>query len=284
MMLYWIPEEVWRSTENSDGGSIADLVLSAWMFVCIGVVAMPLGVFSSCMAVVHMLHFDNKPSKIADCLRVVLPRMWSLWLFHWMDGHITMNQIIDRMCNDKNTTASQKALKEFLYYVWKIATMGILPNLITGRNITDTVKNTIGMVKENAMEMLIIRTGYSIFCWIVAITTYAWGILNYGWMMETFFPEDLHTTTAEFYFYAGIPVLFSVAIIQLFIRPAYILAITDVYGRYISSKGEEILDQNPTPAAISAIIAFLILCLMMFAVYLYRYEWGIMDMLATPYS
>ena len=39
--------------------------------------------------------------------------------------------------------------------------------------------------------------------------------------------------------------LFSVAIIQLFIRPAYILAISDIYGRYISGKSEEILDQNP---------------------------------------
>jgi len=62
------------------------------------------------------------------------------------------------------------------------------------------------------------------------------------------------------------------------------LAISDIYGRYIYSKGEVILDQNPPSAAISAIIAFLVICLGMFTVYLYRYEWGIMDMLATPYG
>ena len=83
-----------------------------------------------------------------------------------------------------------------------------------------------------------IRIGYSVFCWIVAILTYLSGILNYGWIKEKFFPGDLHSTIAEFYFFAGIPMLFSVAIIQLFIRPAYILAISDIYGRYISGKGE----------------------------------------------
>lgn len=85
MMLYWIPEEVWRSAENSDSGSIADLVLFGWMFVCVGMAALPLGIFSSCMAVVHMLYFEDKSSTIAACLKVVLPRTWSLWIFHWMD-------------------------------------------------------------------------------------------------------------------------------------------------------------------------------------------------------
>ena len=285
MMLYWIPEEVWRSAENSDGGSIVDLVLFGWMFVCVGMAALPLGIFSSCMAVVHMLYFEDKPSTIAACLKVVLPRTWSLWLFHWMDGYITIYRIIERLPKKNDQTpAVQKAINEVLYYAWKVATMGILPNLITGRSIKDTVKDTVGMIKNNAMEIFMIRIGYSVFCWIVAILTYVWGILNYGWIKEKFFPGDLHSTIAEFYFFAGIPMLFSVAIIQLFIRPAYILAISDIYSRYISGKGEEILDQNPPPAAISAIIAFVVLCLVMFAVYLYRYEWGIMDMLATPYG
>lgn len=173
MMLYWIPEEVWRSAENSNGGSIADLVLFGWIFVCVGMAALPLGIFSSCMAVVHMLYFEDKPSTIAACLKVVLPRTWSLWLFHWMDGYITIYRIIERLPkkNDR-TPAVQEAINEVLYYAWKVATMGILPNLITGRSIKKTVKNTVGMIKDNAMEIFMIRIGYSVFCWIVAILTY----------------------------------------------------------------------------------------------------------------
>ncbi len=285
MMLYWIPEEVWRSTENSRKGSIADIVLFLWMFVCIGAAALPLGIFSSCMAVVYMLQLENKSSTIAACLKIVLPRAWSLWLFHWMDGYITVKQIIERLPKrDDRTPVEKKVRGEIFYYLWKISTMGILPNLITGRGIKDTAKNTIGMIKENAMEMIMVRIGYSVFCWIVAVSTYVWGIFNYGWIKDTFFPGDLHSTVSAFYFYAGIPMLFSVAIIQLFIRPAYILAISDIYGLYIYGKGEEIFDQNPPSAAISAIVSFLVLCLIMFTVYLYRFELGIMDMLATPYG
>lgn len=99
-----------------------------------------------------------------------------------------------------------------MYYAWKIATMSIVPNLITGRSIKDTAKNTVGMIKENAMEVFMIRIGYSIFCWIVALATYIWGIYNYGWIKEKFFPGSLYSTISEFYFYAGIPMLFAVAI------------------------------------------------------------------------
>jgi hypothetical protein len=285
MMLYWIPEEVWQSTQENDEGSIADLVLFVWIFVCVGVAAFPLGIFSSCMAVVHLLHIEDKPSTIAACLKVVLPRTWGLWLFHWMDGYITVGRIIDRLPkkNDRSSPI-QKALAEALYYAWKVATMGILPNLITGRSIKDTAKNTVGMIKDNAAEVIMIRIGYSVFCWIIAIATYVWGIFNYGWIKNKFFPGDLTSTISEFYFYAGIPMLFAVAIIQLFIRPAYILAISDVYGRYIHGKGETILDQDTPPASISVLVVFLVLCIAIFTAYLYRFELGIMDMLATPYG
>lgn len=285
MMLYWIPEEVWHSTENSDEGSIADLILFAWMIVCIGIAALPLGIFSSCMAVVHFLHSEGKESTIAACLKIVLPRTWALWIFHWLDGYITVDRIIERLPkkNDR-TPKAKKIMGEILYYAWKIASMGILPNIITGRGIKDTAKNTVLMIKENAAEILVIRTGYSVLCWIVAITTYVTGVMNFGWIKEKFLPGDIHSNIAEFYFIAGIPMLISVAIIQLFLRPAYIIALSDVYVRYIAGKGEALLEDTPPPPAISALIAFGVFCLIIFVGYLYRYNLGIMDMLATPYG
>jgi hypothetical protein len=88
---------------------IADLVFFAWMFVCIGLVALPLGLFSSCMVVVHLLHFEDTSSTIATCLKIVLPRAWSLWIFHWMDGYITFSRMIERLPNDDDRSAHQKA-------------------------------------------------------------------------------------------------------------------------------------------------------------------------------
>jgi hypothetical protein len=285
MMLYWIPEEVWRSTENSDSGSIADLVLFLWMFFCIGVAALPFGLFSSCMMVTHLLYLEDKPSKISACLNIVLPRAWMLWIFHWIDGYITIGQIIERLPKKRDRkTAAEKIIDELLYFVWKVATIGILPNLITGRSIKETASNTIAMIKENAMEIVMIRIGYSIFCWIIAISTYIWGVFNFGWIKEKFFPGDLYSSVSEFYFYAGIPMLFSIALIQVFIRPAYLLAISDVYRRFIHSRNETVFSYISSSPKLSAIFVFLLLCAVMFFVYLYRYELGIMDMLATPYG
>lgn len=285
MMLFWIPEEVWRSTENSDEGSIADLILFAWMIVCIGVAALPLGIFSACMATVHMLHIDGKNSTIARCLQIVLPRTWSLWMFHWLDGYITVNRIIERLPkkNDR-TPRAKKILGELLYYAWKIATMGILPNLITGRGIKDTTKNTVNMIKSYPLELTMVRAGYSLCCWIVAILTYVLGILNFSWIKETFLPGEIYENVGEFYLIAGIPMLVSVAFIQLFLRPPYLLAISDIYARFIADKDEELFDHNPPPPAVSAFITFAVFCLILFVVYLYRYQFGIMDMLATPYG
>ena len=237
------------------------------------------------MAVVHFLNSEGKESTIAACLKIVLPRTWALWMFHWLDGYITVNRIIERLPkkNDR-TPRAQKIINEALYYAWKIATMGILPNLITGRGIKDTAKNTVLMIKENAAEIIVIRAGYSIFCWIIAIATYVLGVLNFGWIKEKFLPGDLYSNVAEFYFIAGIPMLISVGIIQLLIRPAYILALSDVYVRYIASKGEPLLEDKPPAPAMSALVAFGVFCLVIYVGYLYRYDLGIMDMLATPYG
>ena len=40
-MLDWIPEEVWRSADKSNNGSIVDWVLLIWSFVCVGGCRLP---------------------------------------------------------------------------------------------------------------------------------------------------------------------------------------------------------------------------------------------------
>ena len=285
MMLYWIPEEVWRSTENNDKGSIADVVLFLWMIMCIGVASLPFGIFSSCMSVVHFLRSQGKESTIAACLKIVLPRFWSLWVFHWFDGYVTVERMWERLpSKNDRTPISVKLRNEALYYAWKVATMGILPNLITGRSVWETSKNTIGMIKENTKEVLIIRTGYSVLCWIVATITYVIGVLNFGWIAENFLPGDIYSNVAKFYFIAGIPLLISIGIIQIFIRPAYILSLNAVYVCYMQKNGQELLQDTPPSPVVSVLVTAGTFLLFVFVIIFYRYELGIMDMLATPYG
>ncbi|MFT7533518.1 MAG: hypothetical protein ACI9FD_004555 [Gammaproteobacteria bacterium] len=96
-MLDWILEAVWRSAENPDSTSIADYILLAWALVCIGIAAFPIGILTGCMSATHFLHLQGQESTIAKCLNLVLPQTWPLWIFHWIDGFITVRQIMARL-------------------------------------------------------------------------------------------------------------------------------------------------------------------------------------------
>ncbi len=177
-ILDWIPEEVWRSTDESDQGSIADLVLFAWSFVCVGVAAFPLGILTGCMGATHFLHKQGRESSVATCLMLVLPSSWALWMFHWADGWITVNRIMDRL-PDKNdtTTPAQRALNEALYNAWKLGVSGVLPRIVSGNNLIQSGRNSVVFVKDNFLEVAKLRAGYSALCWVVGIGAYVGVIL-----------------------------------------------------------------------------------------------------------
>ena len=156
-MLSWIPAEVWRSAEHSRHASLVDLILIAWSFVCVGIAALPLGIFCP-YRVVYFLRRQGYPGTMAACLSIVLPEVWPLWIFTWVDGWITVNQILERLPkkNDHETFA-QKALSEALYFAWKLGTIGILPALITGRGLVESCRDSISVVKAKFVDAAKLR-------------------------------------------------------------------------------------------------------------------------------
>ena len=284
-MLDWIPEEVWRSAAESDDGSIADLILLAWSFVCVGIAAFPIGILTGCMGATHFLHKQGRESTIATCLKLVLPQSWPLWLFHWIDGWVTVNQILDRLPNknDKRTPA-QKALDEALYYAWKIGVSGVLPSIMTGNGLIKSCKNSVVFVKDNFIEVAKLRAGYSALCWVVGISG-AIGCIALFFFVDIV-PEgdEIYGNIYTFYFWAAVPILVATGIIMLFLRPIYVLAMCDLYSDHLDKKGiEASLPSNPSKS-ISAIVAFSCICLIIGVISLYRIELGVVDMLSTPYG
>jgi len=285
-MLDWIPPEVWKSAASSDSCSIADCVLMVWSFVCVGVAAFPLSIFSSCMGAVHFLRRQGKRSTIAGCLKIVLPRVWPLWMFHWIDGWITVNQILKRLPkkNDR-TTPAQRALSEALYYAWKIGTIGILPSLVTGRGMVESCKQSVSVVRHKFKEVTALRVGYSSLCWIVGIAAYV-GAIFFFMTFSHLVPkgEEIYGGVYTFYFWAAIPILVAVGIVQLFLRPIYIISACDIYSDYLTEKQEKVMLPTPPSKGISALVAFLVLVVVLIAVFLFRDELGITNMLSTPYG
>jgi len=284
-MLRWIPPEVWKSAEHSRHASLPDLILLAWSFVCVGVAALPLSIFSACIGVVYFLRRQGYPSTIAACFRIVLSEVWALWIFQWMDGWITVNQILERLPkkNDRESPA-QRALSEALYFAWKLGTIGILPALILGRGLLAACRDSISVVKSKFIEAAKLRVGYSFLCWIVGVTAYVGTIFFFIW--GHFIPPGakIYGFVYTFYFWAGIPLLAAVAIIELFLRPAYIVGSCELYAQYLTEHNNKITLPQPPSKGVSAFVFFAVLCLLIAIVFLYRGPLGINAALSIPYN
>ena len=284
-MLDWIPEEVWRSAAESDEGSIVDWILLAWSFVCVGITAFPLGILTGCMGAAHFLHKQNHESTIASCGKLVLRQSWALWAFHWVDGWITVTRILGRLPrkNDYRTPA-QKALEEALYYAWKLGVAGVVPSIVTGNGLINSGKNSVVFVKDNFLEVAKLRAGYSALCWVVGISTYIGFICLLMVIDPVSDGDEIYGHIYNFYLWTAAPILIATAVVILFLRPIYVLALCDLYSDHLDHKGIEVsLPENPSKGT-SAIVVFGSLCLIVALVYSYRNELGVMDMLSTPYG
>jgi hypothetical protein len=272
-MLGWIPDSVWERARRSESTFFADIVLTLWSFACVGLAAYPVGIFSGCIGAAHFLHKNKQQSTVAACLRIVLPKSWSLWFFHWIDGWITVNQILSRLPGTKDRrTPEQRALKELLYYAWKIATMGILPGILMGQGVFLASKNSVSMIRVKLADVLRLRAGYSACCWIIGVGAYLGAHVFYAFF-EKFFTKEmgLAREVYGFYLWMAVPILIAVAIVQIVLRPIYLISLFDIYSEYLKETNQPI----PTPTvsrAMSALVGFLALCFILLIVFLYREE------------
>ena len=129
-MLHWIPPEVWESVHEEDGASLADLALLAWGFVCVGILTLPIGFLTACMGSTHILNSQGKESTVPRCFKFVFPKIWSIWIFSWVDGWITVNMIVKRLPSRDAPSATERVFLEAMYYAWKVGTAGVIPSLL----------------------------------------------------------------------------------------------------------------------------------------------------------
>ena len=284
-MLSWIPAEVWRSAEHARHGSLPDLILVLWSFVCVGVAALPMGIFSACIGVVYFLRRQGYPSTIASCLKIVLPEAWRIWVFQWADGWITVNQILQRLPKkNDHTSPAERALSEALYFAWKLGTIGILPALIMGRGLVESCRDSVQVVRTKFFDAAKLRVGYSFLCWIIGISAYVGTIFFFVW--GRFIPphSEIYGHIYTFYFWAGVPLLVAMAVIELFLRPAYIVGSCELYAQHLVENKQSIQLPQPPEKSISVFVFFAILCFMILIVFLFRDQLGISAALSVPYK
>jgi hypothetical protein len=280
-MLKWIPENVWRSAAESDGASIADVVMFVWSFVCVGIASYPIGVLTGCMGAAHFLHKQGRDSTIAMCIKLVMPRSWSLWAFHWIDGWVTVSQILERLPkkNDRRTL-EQRASSEAIYYAWKLGVAGVLPSVVTGNDLVLSGRNSISFVKHNFVKVAKLRAGYSALCWIVGVGAYMGAILFFLSVDVVPKGDEIYGHVYAFYFWAAVPILVAVGVVVLFLRPIYVISVCDLYSDHLKRQGAKIVLPESPPKSISSLVVFVCFCILVLVAMLYREQLGIVNMLS----
>ena len=275
-ILGWIPQDVWNEiSDDKDAGSLLSIIFLLWAFVCVGLVAYPIGILTACMSASYTLRHEGKDSTILECLKVVLGRSWPLWVFSWFDGWLTVNRILERLPkkNDR-TPRSVKILNELIYQVWKVSTLGIIPALVYGRSVVDSCKDSLKMLKEYFLPLGKLRVAYSLICWIIGIGSYLSLVVFFPHIKEFYIAHNLPSVYG-FYLLVGLPLLISLFLVMVIFRPLYIIAATRIYLRFAVSNQIERHLPNPSSKGLSALVGFIAVAVIIVVVILFRDQLGI---------
>ena len=279
-ILGWIPQSVWENERALEDVAL-NLALLAWSAVCVGLVAYPLGLLTGCMGAAHFLREQDHESTIASCLRLTLPRSWSLWVFHWLDGWITVRQILRRLPK-KDRDRDNSAFHEAMYYAWKVGTIGMLPALLvlppvcSGKVLIAAGMESIHLVKRRTIDVVLLRGGYSAACWVIGVGAYVGTILFFSVFDR---PIDTESRVFGAYAWAGIPILTAVAVIQLVVRPVFVIGTCHLYSEYVKEADLHLAMPTPPSKGLRTLVAFLVLAVVVAAVFVFREEIGLMSIL-----
>lgn len=284
-MLAWIPQPVWDQVSECDGEWCSwriDIPLMLWGLLCIFLAAFPIGIFSSAMGTAHFLHKNGEESTVVKCLTAAFSNAFATWNFHFVDGYITVMQILERLPSENdNRSAITRAADEALYYIWKIGIAGVLPSLVLGNSVIESGKNSIQFVKANFLEVAKLRAAYSLLCWIVGILGYVGGMVVIFLMGDKIYALSGGLAIPKIYNFMVFPIAIAVSVVMIFLRPIYILTICDLYSDFLKDNDKKAsLPANPSNGR-KAFILFIIVCFVVAIVAGFREEIGLLDLLSS---
>lgn len=277
-MLGWIPIEVWESDSK-----IYDIPLNlaflAWSFLCVMLVAYPISILTAAMGAAHFLRRQGEVSTVAACLAVATQNSRRLWTFHTIDGWVTVDMILERLPKrDYAISAGERAIQESLYYAWKVGTIAVPSALLAGRGLVAAARESMSLVMSRPWDVIKLRGGYSAVCWFIGSATYVLAIVFFVKNPELF--ESEHGVFT-FYYWMGVPILTAVGVIKLFVRPLFVIASCQLYSDYLDERGEIVRVEGLPGRWVSTFVAFLLFCLLVAVVFLYREELGLSRILSV---
>ena len=227
-VLDWIPDSVWAevaraSAEDREAeAGLANLAIWGWSLLIIATAAYPLALLNAAIVASHYLRTSNQASTIPACLKLASKNLGRVWLFTAMDALITAHAILDRLPRKRRR---RTAFKEAAYYAWKIATVGALPALVSGKGFVGAANESVWLLEDQPVRTIGIRMGYSLVCWIVGVLAYVGAILFF---VQFGGPLGGENWVYHFYVLMAAPIFIAVGITAM-IRPLFVIAVSKLY-------------------------------------------------------
>lgn len=271
-VLRWIPEEIWKNADEGQSQMTVNIVLVVWSFLCVGIVACFIGVFTACLNASCILRSQKRESTFLDCLRLGLQYSWTLWIFSWIDGWWTVKRILERLPKKNNRTSTvTKVLNEGLFQAWKLVSLGFIPSILFGRTIPQACKDSLEFTRKRFWPLAKLRFGYSFFCWVVGIFCYIGVIFFFACL--GYLPEEYDIYS--WYFYAGFPIILAALIVIVLFRPLYIISACRIYVSYACDAGIKPNLPKSAPKIVSLLTVLFLLIGLLVMVLLFHTELGI---------
>lgn len=276
-IIGWIPMDVWDSESDLAGFAI-NAVFLGWGLLCVALAAYPIAILTAAMGAAHFLREQGNPSTIASCLKLALPNSRKLWMYHMADGWYTVMRILDRLPKRNMGSAASRAIREAVYYAWKVGTIAMPAALLTGKGLRAAGQESLSLVKARLGDVLKLRGGYSAACWVVGVLSYIGAIYFVSSVVAL---DDTAHPMLAIYTWAAVPILIAVGVIKLFIRPIYVITACKYYSDLLTDEGRTIVFDDLPGKGVSTFVAFLVLAIIAGFVLLFRQQIGLMDVLAA---
>ncbi len=274
----WIPPEIWEAAgKDSDTVPVTiSVVLLLWGGTCIALAAYPIGLLTGCMSASAILKAEGKDSTIADCLKMTVPYSWIIWPFSWFDSWLTAKRILDRLPKKNNRTpASIRAAKEALYQAWKLCSLGFLPSVLYGKSFIQAGTESLKFLKNRFWLLSKLRLIHVVICWVIGVSCYVGLVFFMCYLGATGHDLRAGNFVYNVYAIACLPLLVALALLLVVFRPIYITAATYIFIDYAQETALPRLLPKPSSKAVSALVVFLLLCLVIAVIILYRDQLGI---------
>lgn len=221
--ILWLIQEIFSSY------IISAIIFIAWFVSIIGLFSLLIGVLNACMGAVHLFYRQRIRSTIISCLRLALSRAWQMWRFSGVDYVATMAHILFSVGSLLPSRSGIRLIRsDYTLYIWKLGTVGILPSILSGRNLWDAINDSITIVRCKLPNVALLRAGHHRFCWILGVTP----VIFYVAVSYT-----LHYLT---YQAVIIPAIIAILIYFCILKPIYIISSIDIYFDYLQETGQPI--------------------------------------------